>query len=183
MPEPSAERAAGALRNLMAPRAGLLRTQSTKDQINPGLSLWLDEKRGSGHRRGRRRHPDRRGARRWVRGVHAAGAGRMVGCFSEVWLSLATRGPRRVLNSSDHVEADRSEASFGRRAGAIGSLAGQHQPFTPDHSRGSELTPQTPLRVRHVAVSPVGIRRSEKTLVNSSRTILSSRLARCIPRQ
>ena len=58
MPALSAERAAGALRNRMAPRAGLLRTQSTKDQINPGLSLWLetgvmsamlDEKRGPSH--------------------------------------------------------------------------------------------------------------------------------------
>jgi uncharacterized phage-associated protein len=31
----------------MSPRAGLLQPTTTTDQINPGLSLWLDEKRGS----------------------------------------------------------------------------------------------------------------------------------------
>jgi hypothetical protein len=39
----------GTLRNLMAPRAGLLQPTTTTDQINPRLSLSLDEKRGSGH--------------------------------------------------------------------------------------------------------------------------------------
>jgi putative transposase len=43
-----AERPAGALRTLTTPRAGLLPAANTKDQINPGLSLCLDEKRGSG---------------------------------------------------------------------------------------------------------------------------------------
>ncbi len=33
-----------------APRAGLLQHQPTTAQINPGLSLSLDEKRGSRHR-------------------------------------------------------------------------------------------------------------------------------------
>ena len=49
MPAPSPERPAGALRTLTTPRAGLLPAATTKVQINPGLSLWLDEKRGSGH--------------------------------------------------------------------------------------------------------------------------------------
>jgi len=34
---------------MAAPRAGLLQPTSTKAQINPGLSLLLDEKRGSRH--------------------------------------------------------------------------------------------------------------------------------------
>ena len=33
----------------MAPRTGLLQPTKTKAQINSGLSLWLDEKRGSRH--------------------------------------------------------------------------------------------------------------------------------------
>ena len=49
MPTLSPERPAGALRTLTTPRAGLLPAATTKDQINPGLSLWLDEKWGSGH--------------------------------------------------------------------------------------------------------------------------------------
>src|SRR5664279_1406993 len=48
-PALSPERPAGALRTQTTPRAGLLPAATTKDQINPGLSLWLDEKRGSGH--------------------------------------------------------------------------------------------------------------------------------------
>ena len=46
MPTLSPERPAGALRTLTTPRAGLLPAATTKDQINPRLSLWLDEKRG-----------------------------------------------------------------------------------------------------------------------------------------
>jgi putative transposase len=41
----------GTVRNLTAPRTGLLQPTTTKAQINPGLSLSLDEKRGSRHRR------------------------------------------------------------------------------------------------------------------------------------
>jgi hypothetical protein len=33
----------------MAAQTGLLPTPPTPAQINPGLSLWLDEKRGSRH--------------------------------------------------------------------------------------------------------------------------------------
>ena len=40
---------AGTLRNLMASRAGLLQHPRMKAQINPGLSLSLDDKRGSRH--------------------------------------------------------------------------------------------------------------------------------------
>ncbi|MDO8284372.1 MAG: hypothetical protein Q7T69_05145, partial [Rhodoferax sp.] len=47
--EPYPESPAGTLRTLTSPRAGLLQHQPTKAQINPGLSLWLDEKRGSRH--------------------------------------------------------------------------------------------------------------------------------------
>lgn len=36
-------------RDLIAPLTGLLQHQTTKAQINPGPSLWLDEKRGSCH--------------------------------------------------------------------------------------------------------------------------------------
>ena len=50
MPTLSPERPAGALRTLTTPRAGLLPAATTKDEINPGLSLWLDEKWGSGQR-------------------------------------------------------------------------------------------------------------------------------------
>ncbi len=45
-PTPSPERPAGALRTPTTPRAGLLPAATTKVQINPGLSLWLDEKWG-----------------------------------------------------------------------------------------------------------------------------------------
>ena len=48
-PAPSPATPAGALRTLTAPRAGLLPTANTKDQITAGLSLRLDEKRGSRH--------------------------------------------------------------------------------------------------------------------------------------
>ena len=48
-PAPSPERPAGALRTPTTSRAGLLPAATTKAQINPGLSLWLDERRGSGH--------------------------------------------------------------------------------------------------------------------------------------
>lgn len=34
---------------MRVPRTGLLPATHTKAQINPGLSLWLDEKRGSRH--------------------------------------------------------------------------------------------------------------------------------------
>ncbi|MCV0416591.1 MAG: hypothetical protein K5831_17150, partial [Brevundimonas sp.] len=44
-------RAAGLLRWLMAAQTGLLPTPPTPVQINQGLSLWLDEKRGSRHMR------------------------------------------------------------------------------------------------------------------------------------
>ena len=47
--EPSPETPAGTLLTLTSPRAGLLPPTTTKAQINPGLSLWLDEKRGSRH--------------------------------------------------------------------------------------------------------------------------------------
>jgi putative transposase len=47
-PAPSAERPAGALRTPTTPRAGLLPAAIMKVQINSGLSLWLDEKWGSG---------------------------------------------------------------------------------------------------------------------------------------
>ncbi|MGA0545715.1 hypothetical protein ACO2Q1_10605, partial [Brevundimonas sp. VNH65] len=40
-------RSAGQLRWLGAALTGLLPTPTTPVQINPGLSLWLDEKRGS----------------------------------------------------------------------------------------------------------------------------------------
>jgi hypothetical protein len=50
-PAPSPETPAGALRTLTTSRAGLLPAANTQVQINPGLSLWLDDKRGSGHRR------------------------------------------------------------------------------------------------------------------------------------
>jgi putative transposase len=43
-PAPSAERAAGTLRFAGAPRPGLLPSRKQKVQINPGLSLRLDEK-------------------------------------------------------------------------------------------------------------------------------------------
>ncbi|WP_318166629.1 hypothetical protein, partial [Brevundimonas aurantiaca] len=41
---------AGLLRWLMAAQTGLLPTQPITAQINLGLSLWLDEKRGSRQR-------------------------------------------------------------------------------------------------------------------------------------
>jgi hypothetical protein len=44
---PLAERPAGTLRFAGAPRPGLLPPTKQKAQINPGLSLSLDEKRGS----------------------------------------------------------------------------------------------------------------------------------------
>jgi hypothetical protein len=44
------ERTAGALRTPTTPRAGLLPAAIIKVQINSGLSLWLDEKWGSGQR-------------------------------------------------------------------------------------------------------------------------------------
>ncbi|MBU2380187.1 MAG: hypothetical protein KJ824_13590, partial [Alphaproteobacteria bacterium] len=40
---------AGLLRWLMAAQTGLLPPQPITAQINRGLSLWLDEKRGSRH--------------------------------------------------------------------------------------------------------------------------------------
>ena len=40
----------GRCTTLRAPRPGLLPPTKQKAQINPGLSLWLDEKRGSRHR-------------------------------------------------------------------------------------------------------------------------------------
>ena len=43
------ETPAGTLRTLTSPRAGLLQHQPSRAQINPGLSLSLDEKRGSRH--------------------------------------------------------------------------------------------------------------------------------------
>lgn len=43
----SAERSAGPLRWLKAALTGLLPTPPTPVQITKGLSLWLDEKRGS----------------------------------------------------------------------------------------------------------------------------------------
>src|SRR6266481_5180233 len=46
MPAPSAEQPAGTLRFAGAPRPGLLPPMKQKAQINPGLSLSLDEKRG-----------------------------------------------------------------------------------------------------------------------------------------
>ena len=49
MPAPSAEQPAGTLRFAGAPRPGLLPPMKQKAQINPGLSLSLDEKRGSRH--------------------------------------------------------------------------------------------------------------------------------------
>jgi hypothetical protein len=42
-----AEKPAGTFRNITAPRSGLSQPQSKKAQINPGLSLSLDDKRGS----------------------------------------------------------------------------------------------------------------------------------------
>ena len=45
----SAERSAGPLRWLEAALTGLLPTPPTPVQITKGLSLWLDEKRGSRH--------------------------------------------------------------------------------------------------------------------------------------
>ena len=48
-PALSPERPAGALRTPTTPRAGLLPAAIMKVQINSGLSLWLDEKWGSGH--------------------------------------------------------------------------------------------------------------------------------------
>ena len=47
MQKRSADRSAGPLRWLGAALTGLLPTPTTPAQINPGLSLWLDEKRGS----------------------------------------------------------------------------------------------------------------------------------------
>lgn len=47
MQKRSPETSAGLLRWLMAAQTGLLPTQPITAQINPGLSLWLDEKRGS----------------------------------------------------------------------------------------------------------------------------------------
>jgi hypothetical protein len=48
-PAPSAARTAGTLRFAGAPRSGLSPAIKRKVQINPGLSLSLDEKRGSRH--------------------------------------------------------------------------------------------------------------------------------------
>jgi len=50
MPAPYPERPATALRSLEAPRGRLLPYTSTKAQITIGLSLWLDEIRGSRQR-------------------------------------------------------------------------------------------------------------------------------------
>jgi len=47
MQKRSVDRSAGPLRWLGAALTGLLQTPTTPAQINPGLSLWLDEKRGS----------------------------------------------------------------------------------------------------------------------------------------
>ena len=49
MQKRSPDRSAGPLRWLGAALTGLLPTPTTPAQINPGLSLWLDEKRGSRH--------------------------------------------------------------------------------------------------------------------------------------
>ncbi len=49
MQKRSPETSAGLLRWLMAAQTGLLPTQPITAQINLGLSLWLDEKRGSRH--------------------------------------------------------------------------------------------------------------------------------------
>ena len=46
-PELYPESPAGTLRTLTSPRAGLLQHPPSKAQINPGLSLSLDEKWGS----------------------------------------------------------------------------------------------------------------------------------------
>lgn len=45
-PAPSADPSATALRSPGIRRRRLLPTTQTEAQINPGLSLWLDEKRG-----------------------------------------------------------------------------------------------------------------------------------------
>ena len=45
----STDRSAGPLRWLKAALTGLLPTPPTPVQISKGLSLWLDEKRGSRH--------------------------------------------------------------------------------------------------------------------------------------
>ena len=50
-PELYPESPAGTLRTLTSPRAGLLQHPPSKAQINPGLSLSLDEKWGSRQRR------------------------------------------------------------------------------------------------------------------------------------
>ena len=50
MQKRSADRSAGPLRGLEAALTGLLPTPPTPVQITKGLSLWLDEKRGSRHR-------------------------------------------------------------------------------------------------------------------------------------
>ena len=47
MQKRSPDTSAGLLRWLMAAQTGLLPTQPITAQINLGLSLWLDEKRGS----------------------------------------------------------------------------------------------------------------------------------------
>ena len=47
MPKRLLDRSAGLLRWLMAAQTGLLPTPTTPAQINYGLLLWLDEKRGS----------------------------------------------------------------------------------------------------------------------------------------
>jgi hypothetical protein len=49
MPKRLLDRSAGLLRWLMAAQTGLLPTPTTPAQINYGLLLWLDEKRGSRH--------------------------------------------------------------------------------------------------------------------------------------
>ena len=49
MQKRSPDTSAGLLRWLMAAQTGLLPTQPITAQINLGLSLWLDEKRGSRH--------------------------------------------------------------------------------------------------------------------------------------
>ena len=60
MQKRSPDTTAGLLRWLMAAQTGLLPTQPITAQINLGLSLWLDEKRGSRHQHSRAYEVDKK---------------------------------------------------------------------------------------------------------------------------
>ncbi|MFN3779260.1 MAG: hypothetical protein ACK4SI_09725, partial [Brevundimonas aurantiaca] len=78
---------AGLLRWLMAAQTGLLPTQPITAQINLGLSLWLDEKRGS---RQVRRNPQQEGFGR-TNAASMVGRNAEIGFLDEIFCVLGAK--------------------------------------------------------------------------------------------